>query len=322
MYDFYEIFKLGDLISGGLGPQLLVVAPNGEVRSNTAIEQLIQYYPPNMVLLLSEATTGVSDPFCRRLSAKLKTNGIKFEIVPSSGKDTNAATEGLLEKIISKSDAGFPPAIDMTGIERRFLFLLLKKLKERAFADRIDIIYTEPDDYAKELSIGAGIVSSFEGFGGLTRRGGESLLILQLGFEGQRALAVQRHYEDSRLIPVIAFPAFQPSWIERAIQENSRIVENFDYDISLKYSPANDPFQSENVIEEIRTRHPGSDISIAPLGSKPQSLGACLAAIYDPSIRIVDAPPISAMKPISQGHRDTWVYRIDLSKPAGPYDPH
>jgi len=53
------------------------------------------------------------------------------------------------------------------------------------------------------------------------------------------------------------------------------------------YSKANNPFEIYNLLQGIKIKTPNNFINIAPLGTKPMALGACLFALHNPAVRII-----------------------------------
>ncbi|MFZ2410367.1 MAG: hypothetical protein WAW23_02235, partial [Candidatus Methanoperedens sp.] len=103
-----------------------------------------------------------------------------------------------LERIVKESLQGETICLDMSGMEHQLLFFLLKVLK-RVNVARLFVVYTEPDDYTKDISdedhytlteefLGIGAAKGY-----VQRKSSDSVFIPVLGFERAR---FQRFYEE------------------------------------------------------------------------------------------------------------------------------
>ena len=200
-------------------------------------------------------------------------------------------------------------AIDISSMARRFFFLLLREIVTAG--GPIVILYTEPGGYSDTISRGAGPVSSYEGFGGIKDVKKDTLVILQIGFEGDRAQAIADYFDGRPIIPIAAFPGFRPGNLELALFRNRTALGGLK-GVDYKLSPAVDPYETARVIDQIRKRNPDYNHVLVPLGTKPQSLGAALVAIADQSVNVTDTPAAESVDAPTLGVGRTWLYEVNL----------
>lgn len=113
--------------------------------------------------------------------------------------------------------------IDITTFTKQYLLVLLKFI-EKQDPKSIRLFYTEPEDYAvkweKPLSYGLIDIISVSTYGGHFYVEKENLLILQLGYEGNRAYAIWEKLTPHETIILIGKPSFRNSWEGRVEEFN------------------------------------------------------------------------------------------------------
>ena len=110
------------------------------------------------------------------------------------------------------------------------------------------------------------------------------LFVPLLGFEGPRFSMVLNHVEvpRDRVVPIIGVPGFQPEFVFYAYQGNRLPLEETRSWMSVQYAAANCPFSIFYTLEDILERNNETFIRVAPIGTKPHSLGAVLFALAHP----------------------------------------
>lgn len=210
--------------------------------------------------------------------------------------------------------------LDMSVMVKPFIFILLKYLISIKRIGELYIIYTEPKSYHKTKlemfsasnnhftkgTINTGEIPSYSGIQDLNKR---NALIILLGFEGERPLEVSNAINPDITIPVNGFPAYRPEFKDGSLILNDELLKEPDVFKKLMYAPANDPFETKNVFEDILSEYTNEyNISIAPLGTKPMALGSCFFALQHPTCRIIYPYPLKYNFKYSKGYGTTWVY--------------
>lgn len=209
--------------------------------------------------------------------------------------------ETLLKKIKISS---CKVCVDITGLKQGILFLLIKLLTTQHKPSQLFAAYTEPTEYTKRsFSIYdseefdlydkiIGITKAVPGF--VKRRGSKKpLLVAPIGFDSQRLQSINENLKPEKIIPIVGFPSFMPGWNITAIKMNYYVLKNtqcYDY---IESCEAASPFAIYNVLKEIYNQYiERYDIYIAPLGTRPHSLGAALFASIMPSCYLIYDFPI------------------------------
>lgn len=214
--------------------------------------------------------------------------------------------------------------IDFSIMIKPYLFILLKYLQYIKNIEKIYLLYTEPASYHKSKAkiaiknvynftsgtINTKEIPCYSGIKNLTKK---MALIVLLGFEGIRTAEVVRAVEPDIVIPINGFPAYRPEFKDTSIISNEEILREPEIFKNLHYAPANDPFETKNVLEKIYSKYSDRyNISIVPLGTKPMALGSCLFALQHTDCRILYPYPIKYNPKVSKGWDTAWLYIVTL----------
>ena len=185
-------------------------------------------------------------------------------------------------------------AIDITTFTKQYLLVLLKFI-EKQKPKSMRLFYTEPEDYGvrwnKPLSYGLIDIVSVPSYGGHFYVKKENLLILTLGYEGDRAYGIWERFTPHKTIILIGKPSFRDSWEGRVEEFNKKLISKLAKD-SVNYIPTLDPFEvSKNLDDLIKRYSEKFNISVSPLGPKPQVVGCYLSVRKYPDVQIIYAIP-------------------------------
>lgn len=209
-------------------------------------------------------------------------------------------------------------SLDISCFTKPFFFYLLKLFKERFRLQRIDVFYTEPLSYlfprgifsSYHSTLGPLTILEIPGFSGLEQRGEKRILVILLGFDGDLARGINEDVSPSEVVAVNGFPGYAPKFKDISLIANEKLTS--DRDVVVVYSRANNPFEVFNLLEKISIQSSGAFINIAPLGTKPMALGACLFALHNPSSRVVYPFPESYLRVTTDRCWNSWKYEIPL----------
>lgn len=203
--------------------------------------------------------------------------------------------------------------IDITTFTKQYLLVLLRFI-EKQTPKSVRLFYTEPEDYAvkwdKPLSYGLIDIVSVPTYGGHFYVEKENLLILTLGYEGDRAYGIWERFTPHKTIIMIGKPSFRNTWEGKVEQFNKKLISKLPGD-SVNYIPTLDPFEvSKNLDTLIEHYSQKFNIAISPLGPKPQVVGCYLSARKHPNIQIIYAIPKSHEEEyFSKKVGKIWEYR-------------
>lgn len=181
--------------------------------------------------------------------------------------------------------------IDITCLQQPILFLLIKLLLSDVRPKKLYAAYTEPKRYKKlqhlssedeEFELYERIVGcnySVPGFARINREDKE-LLIAPFGFERQRLISIFESVEPKGgLIPILGFPSFVPGWNLTALYMNYKVLADSESEQKIRYCEASSPFGIYNLLKELYEIYSSEyKILLAPLGTRPHSLGSAIFA--------------------------------------------
>lgn len=212
--------------------------------------------------------------------------------------------------------------IDISVMIKPYIFILLKYLFDIKKLGVLYLLYTEPNVYhepkskllQKENSFftkGTVKIGEIPGYSGWKDLKKKDTLIILLGFEGNRAIEITNAIEPEITIPVNGFPAYRPEFKDISIISNEELLREPSTFRNLRYAPANDPIGTKSVLESIHIKYSNNyNLTLAPIGTKPMSLGSCLFALQHPECRIVYPYPTEYNLKVSEGFGNTWIYMI------------
>ncbi|MBQ8604717.1 MAG: hypothetical protein IJ410_07745 [Oscillospiraceae bacterium] len=206
--------------------------------------------------------------------------------------------------------------VDMTSIRVPELFALSKYLKMCNFDKKLEIAYATPLDYefSKEPFIsyhsyyGNLKICDLIGYGGVSQNMSYNQMVIFMGFEGMLSAKVNEDLSYEKLILVNSMPSFFDKYKDISLINNYEILSTRHE--KLMYVPANNPFETYNFLcKTIDEKKPSC---IAPLGSKPVSLGVCLYALAHEMTRVVYPASDEYNYHRSNSVHNMYVYKVFL----------
>lgn len=251
---------------------------------------------------------------------------ISNEFLANSGESFSSPKEGVAQFFSFLEEYnidlyGKKIAVDITVFTKSFFFLLFKTLREKYSLRKFSIIYTEPERYktgtkpSGEVILTEGLdrLESIPGYSGSSINSKDALIV-QLGFEGKRALDVFYNINPEISYAINGFPSYKPEWHKISLESNMRFLMESKAYCHLFSAPALDPFETEKVIDllnrEIKTQ--GFNVVISPLGTKLQAFGAMLYALKDKETKVVY--PFPSFFPADYSHKfgPSWILEAIL----------
>ena len=212
--------------------------------------------------------------------------------------------------------------IDLSVMVKPYFLLLLKHLSVKRVR-RIGFIYTEPVTYFRDdplsgvpeaaLTTGAHDTREVPSFSGKYAPLKKQVLVVLLGFEGNRVMSVSNDINPERTIPVNGFPSFQPKFKDLSILNNRELLKDDAIFKNLEFAPAYDPFETKNTLNELYNKYSADhNFTIAHLGSKPMALGAGFFALEHTDCRIIYPYPQDYFPKSSYGWSKSWLYVAEI----------
>lgn len=206
--------------------------------------------------------------------------------------------------------------LDITGLPHHVWAPLIRAaLTGQA---RVAAIYVEPSHYAfspspteNEIFDLSERIAGITPLPGFTVLGGDNdddtCLIALLGFEGTRFAHIREHVQaaNENIVPVIGVPGFRPEYAFHAYLGNRVVLADTKAWRNVRFARANCPFSLYYLLEDISRVRPRYALKIAPIGTKPQALGAVLFSLL--SGRVVE---LVYDHPVRKAQRTSGVDRL------------
>ena len=211
-------------------------------------------------------------------------------------------------------------AIDISCFTKPYFFSILKYLREQTNLNSVAVFYTEPMSYvfSKGLyhsyhsTFGPLSVMEIPGFPGNDTRTMKKILVVLLGFDGELSSFISEEVAPDEIVIVNGFPAYSPKFKDISLINNEKLLSSSGSVGSIQYARANNPFEAFNILEQLYDREPSAFFNVAPIGTKPMALGACLFALVNPAVRIVYPFPEKYAHITTKECWNSWSYDIPL----------
>ncbi|EML3261656.1 hypothetical protein N5992_003688, partial [Acinetobacter baumannii] len=203
-------------------------------------------------------------------------------VIPSDITDIVQVNE-LLSRIGDLNNKKI--CIDITGFMRHVLIFLVASLKYKG-VDKFTAIYSEPMFYSNGdntdfSTTTSSIVKSVSGISSTSNSEFKDHLIINVGYDHKMLSQISSYKDGATYHPLFSFPSlsadmYQQSSMRAAL--SGSITQNSDWITKRKFSPANNPFATAQVIsdliKELDLNFDGkNNIYLAPLSTKAQTLG-------------------------------------------------
>jgi hypothetical protein len=317
MRTIYQMDLL-DGISNSLQPlDFLILSSGSDTR---ACEVLNKYASKNLkietVIVINYKERLADTKYTDTLFSYKSFEGYNIMEIECNIKDPSSSLQGLLAIPFNSTNS---IGVDISYLTKPHLFFILKFLKERFSVESLLVFYTEPKTYlftkglfdTFKTSSGPLSISEIQGFSGQKDRGAKTILIILLGFDGGLSKEINEDVSPNQTFVINGFPSYTPKFKDISLITNEKLVS--DKNIQVRYSKANSPFDIYNLLEEIKNLEGNVFINIAPLGTKPMALGACMFALHNPDVRIIYPLPDSYESKYTDMSWNTWQYVFPMN---------
>ncbi len=246
----------------------------------------------------------VEDPFYKQL---VETN--LFKLQAELGKRTSEGVfvircqrDGPTEAInqlrgvwnrCKPKDADEPYiTIDISSFTKIYLLVLLNFLVAEQNMGIPRLLHTTQTYAPTRLTRGVEQITTVPNFFGNMSMDKDTLLIMFLGFEPERALSVWKHFSPAKVIGIITDPPRDNNddYLDYAKRNNARLLSLPM--VEVRTAPADDPYAARNVLETIfQEVKDGYNMVIGPFGTKSQTVGVFLYCLEHPKAQVVYSFP-------------------------------
>lgn len=261
--------------------------------------------------------------------AKIPDCGIIHEFEKFNDKDERRDEAEIIIEFLGRvnlSDKSI--CIDITGFIKPYMMTLVKLLMLRKIK-KIDILFTEPKHYSKreKTSFAKGIIletRQIRGFEGIhIPDTSNDILVIGAGYDYELIKEIAKYIDRaSKKISIYGFPSLRPDMYQQNIlcatlAENAIGRSSSGYENDNHFAPANDPFITAQVLDDIIKREskikPISNLYLSPLATKPQALGFILFALFSyPDASIIYPITTAHSSETSKGISRIWKYTVEF----------
>jgi len=215
--------------------------------------------------------------------------------------------------------------IDLTGFMRHVLIFLIAKL-ENVGIKRFTAVYTEPSAYSKQedtefSTMTTGRVRTVAGLGG-NMEYAKDAVIIGVGYDHKLIGEVMNARKGAIMKPLFSFPSLSPDMYQQSAIRASRSGDkalNEDWTTSRKFSPANDPFVTAEVVSEMIRNLDAverNNMYLSPLATKVQALGFVIYWLLEGRSRGACAILLpecnSYARETSIGMKRVWAFTVEM----------
>jgi hypothetical protein len=184
--------------------------------------------------------------------------------------------------------------VDISGFTKIYLLELFHYLVIEMNLGIPRILHTVQTYLPGRLTRGVEQISTAPNFFGTASLEKQTILVLLLGFEPERALAVWQHYNPAKTITLITTPPQYGSmdYLEYARKNNAYLLSQSS--VEVRNVSADNPYAVKDSLETIYNDTKGSfNMVIGPFGTKPQAVGVFLFCLEHPKAQVVYSFPVN-----------------------------
>lgn len=297
---------------------VFVTCVTEEDRCRGVIDRMGEWRPQHTLLNTYAGINARRDNHLDHCRGVLVSRQLGFDVVECDEKDPASCLRQqitTLTPFVMSQQA--PIVIDISVFTKRHLLMLLRWCDDMSAWDRLTIVYSEPEDYVVSefipLTFGLESLQQIPGSPGVADCSRPVHLVLFLGYEGDRALAVYEQVQPMHTTIIIPSPPFRPEWDGRT-QTFNRDLLSLAGDEPCQQSDALDPEETTTLLRKLlvdNVQLGPNAVVISPLGTKPQTLGlfAYLRDAIDPPAVIYASPLRHNQSFFSHGVGKSWILK-------------
>jgi hypothetical protein len=183
--------------------------------------------------------------------------------------------------------------IDISGFTKIYLLQLLNYLIIEAKLGLPRMLHTTQSYLPAKLTKGVSQITTVPNFFGDISLGKKTVLVLFLGFEPDRTVAVWKHLNPDRTIALITSPPRHDNlkYVRYAEKNNAFLLSQES--VERREVPPDNPYAVRKVLEDIYNEFKGSgNMVVGPFGTKPQVVGLFLFCLEHPKVQVVYSLPV------------------------------
>ena len=297
---------------------MLVTCSSHEDRCRGFADRAEGWLPDEVVLFHYDDENPIREENHRRMELAFRKTGRRLSVLEFTESDAVASLRDNLKKLrraVARCSSR-AVVIDISVFTKRHLLMMLRWLDDSSLWDSLYVVYSEPEDYLVSdfvpLSFGLRSLQPTPGFSACPDLSRPVHLVMFLGYEGDRAMAVYEQIQPLKTTLVVPHPPYRTNWAGRTERFNRDLLALAGAE-AVRNVDALDPGGTSATLEEVLGWSRRDDFAriVCPLGTKPQTLG-----IYDYVRKTDDPPAIVYAGPLRHNHTfyskglgETWVLK-------------
>ena len=212
-----EIENIGTMVNNE-PDDIFVCAGSHETRCLGSVRKLETSYKAKGVFILKYSHKNEErEKHLTEMRSILKEVGTIKEFLVDEEMPIPVINEIIQEMVQYIKNLDHPKIIiDISTLIKWHLLILLKALDSKGLLNKCRFIYTEPEDYIIELfqplSFGIKEIFPIPLFSGNFDFAKDCLLVIMLGYEGDRAMGLLENIDPTECLLLIPKPAYHPEW--------------------------------------------------------------------------------------------------------------
>jgi len=183
--------------------------------------------------------------------------------------------------------------VDISGFTKIYLLELFHYLVIELNLGIPRLLHTTQKYLPSKLTRGVEQITTVPNFFGSPSWDRPTLLVLFLGFESERSLAVWKHFNPAKTIAVITNPPRYGNldYLRYSQKNNSYLLSQPS--VEVRNVPADNPYAAKDMLAAVYNDTKGSvNMIIGPFGTKPQTVGIFLFCLEYPKVQIIYSFPV------------------------------
>lgn len=284
---------------------VFIACSSHETRCRGLIDQIGDWRPAAAVLFHYDDINPRREENHRHIEAKLRVASLEPTVLLFTEANAVKSLRDNMQRLLNVLMAVEPTAIvfDITAFTKRHLLMMLSWLDDIGHWDDLTIAYSEPEDYDVSqfipLSFGLASFQQIPGFSACPDLSRPVHLVLFLGYEGDRALAVYEQVQPMQATLIVPDPPYKPSWRGRTEKFNADLLAVAGAGVTIRVDSIDSDATKSALAAILGNPRKRSDHAriICPLGTKPQTLG-----VYSYMRECSDPPAIVYASPLRHNH--------------------
>ena len=297
---------------------MLVTCSSHEHRCRGFADRAGDWSPGEVVLFHYDDENPIREENHQQMESAFRKTGCRLTFLEFTESDAVASLRDNLQKLREAVDrcGGKAVVIDISVFTKRHLLMMLRWLDDSGLWNSLYVVYSEPEDYLVSdfipLSFGLKSLQPTPGFSACPDLSRPVHLVMFLGYEGDRAMAVYEQIQPLKTTLAVPHPPYRANWAGRTERFNRDLLALAGAEAVHKVD-ALDPDGASGTLAEVLGRSGRDDFAriVCPLGTKPQTLG-----MYEYVRKTDDPPAIVYAGPLRHNHTfyskglgQTWVLK-------------